>query len=71
MEVLNRVKAKTPSFFKKVRKFAVILSVVATSIIGAQKSGEIDFPDFIYQISKYIAFMAATAAVIAQTTKED
>ena len=71
MEIVKRIKSKTPSFFKKLRKFAVIISVIATSVIGASKTGEIDFPEWLITSSKYIAFMAATAAMIAQTTKED
>lgn len=71
MEIIKRIKSETPSFFKKLRCAAVIIGIIASSILGAHKTGELNFPEWMIEISKYIAFMSATAAMIAQTTKTD
>lgn len=71
MNLLNRIKAETPPFFKKLRALSLIITAIATSLLTSQSliSGFV-LPDMIKNIATYciiggiaIAATSTTAAV--------
>jgi len=67
MEVVKRLKAPTPKFFKKVRNLGLVLTAIGTGIIGAP----IVLPVAIASIGGYLVLGGTIAAGVAQLTKED
>lgn len=67
MEIIERAKAKTPKFFKKVRNIGLVLTAIGTGIIGAP----VALPAAIVGIGGYLILGGSVAAGIAQLTKED
>ena len=68
MELIKRVTSPTPDFFKKAKKYAVILIVIAGSLIAADKTGVLDLPDIISTISTYLMVIGGAVLGTAQTT---
>lgn len=66
-ELYKRILADTPLFFKKLRNKAVVLGVVAASILA---TGYID-DEGIARILRYIVAVNAAIAAVSQTTKTD
>ena len=54
MEIVDRVKSKTPPFFKKVRKVALALTAIAGCVLTADAEGSLAFPEWLVTGSKYI-----------------
>lgn len=70
MEIINRVFSPTPDFFKKARKYAIILIAIAVGLIAADKTGILDLPDVVGQISTYLIVIGGAVFGTAQTTKK-
>jgi hypothetical protein len=71
-KIIERIKADTPAFFKRIIAFAITLGVVATTVKGIDASmDEITLSDQIHTILNYIIFGAAIATGISGTAKED
>lgn len=70
MELLKRIQSPTPDFFQKAKKYAVILIVVATALIAADKTGMLDLPNIVVQISAYLIVIGGAIFGTAQTTKK-
>ena len=67
MEIVKRLKAPTPKFFKKVRNLGLLLTAIGTGIIGAP----VVLPVAIASIGGYLVLGGTIAAGVAQLTKED
>lgn len=67
MEIVKRLKAPTPKFFKKVRNLGLVLTAIGTGIIGAP----VVLPVAFASIGGYLVLGGTIAAGVAQLTKED
>ena len=65
-EIMNRVNAPTPKFFKKLRNIGLILAAVATTIAAAP----IALPAVIIKIAGYMAVASGVASAVSQTAVE-
>ena len=63
----ERWNSKTPKFWKKVQKIAIISGVIAGAIISAPFS----IPVGIVTTATYIATISTTVATVAQLTVDD
>jgi hypothetical protein len=63
----ERWNSKTPKFWKKVQKIAIISGVIAGAIISAPFS----LPVGLVTAATYIATVSTTVATVAQLTVED
>lgn len=70
MELIKRIQSPTPDFFQKAKKYAVILIVIATALIAADKTGMLDLPDVVGQVSIYLIVIGGAVFGTAQTTKK-
>jgi len=64
MEIVQRMKAPTPSFFQKIKKIGLILTGISAAIITAPVS----LPAILVSIAGYAAVAGATATAISQLT---
>lgn len=64
MEVLKRLSEPTPKFWKKVRKYALILTAVGGTIATAPVS----LPAIIVTIGGYLATAGAVGVALSQMT---
>lgn len=62
-QIINRVKAPTPPFFKTVRLVGLILAAVAGTIAAAP----IAVPVVVTQVAAYLALAGAVASAVSQT----
>ena len=67
MEVFERLTARTPKFFRKVRNLGLFLTAIGTSIVAAP----IALPVAIASIGGYLVLGGSIAAGVAQLAKED
>lgn len=65
--IKKRWKAKTPKFWKRVQRWAIISGAVAGIIIAAP----VALPAAIITTATYVATISATIATTAQLTVED
>ena len=63
MKIIERIKAPTPKFFKKLRNIGIALAAIGTSIIAAPVS----LPAIILKIAGYLAVAGSVAGGISQT----
>ena len=63
----KRITAKTPKFWKKVQRWAIITGAVAGAIIAAP----VTLPVGVITAATYIAAVSATIATTSQLTIED
>lgn len=70
MNLINRIKAETPPFFKKLRSISLTITAIATSLLTSQSviSGFV-LPDSIKNIATYciiggIAIAATSSAAV-------
>ncbi|MBS1566392.1 MAG: hypothetical protein JST39_18560 [Bacteroidetes bacterium] len=63
MDILTRVTAPTPPFFTRLRNIGLVLSAVATALLGAP----VALPAIVAKIAGYIAVAGAVAASVSQT----
>ena len=66
-QIINRVKAPTPPFFKTVRLVGLILAAVAGTIAAAP----IAVPVIVTQVAGYLALAGAVASAVSQTAVKD
>lgn len=70
MNVIERVQAPTPKFFKKLRNISLVLAALGASIMTAP----IALPAIVIKIAGYIAVAGAVGSTVSQvvtTTEED
>lgn len=65
-QIVQRVKAPTPKFFKRLRNIGLTLAGVAGAILTAPVS----LPAVIIMVAKYIAVAGTVAGAVSQATKE-
>jgi len=66
MELKDRWKSKTPTFWKKVQKIAVAVGVVGGTIIAAP----VALPSAVVAVGGYLVAVGSVGAALAQLTKE-
>jgi hypothetical protein len=64
LNVLERVKAPTPKFFRVIRNVGLVLGAVGTTILTAGAA----LPVVVTSISGYMVTVGAVAAAVSQTT---
>jgi hypothetical protein len=57
-EIIERLSAESPDFFKKIRKIALFASLIITAILGL--SAFIDFPEKLTAVLTYILTLSGT-----------
>lgn len=68
--IVQRWKAETPDFFKKLKRVAITLGTSATAVWVANSSMSLSLADPILQVCKYtIAFCAAVGLTSQLTAK--
>lgn len=67
MNLIERVGAPTPKFFKKLRNIGLILAAVSGTIVAAP----IALPAVVIQIAGYLAVASSVASAVSQTAVED
>ena len=66
LTIVDRVLAKTPLFFRKVRTFGLILGMVGASLLAAP----IGLPALVVTIGGYLALAGGFITTVAQTAAE-
>ena len=66
MNIIERIQAPTPTFFKKVRKIGMIL----TGISGAVLAAPLYLPDAVVTVATYLGIVGSVATVISQAATE-
>jgi hypothetical protein len=67
MNILQRVAAPTPSFFKKLQLFGLILTAAAGVVIGGGQTA----PRQLIEVAKHIATAGAVLIAVSQVTVDD
>lgn len=67
MEILKRLKAPTPKFWKKVRNTMIAVGTVAGIVLAAP----VALPAAVATIAGYALTVGAVGTTLAQLTKED
>ena len=73
-EIIERWKAESPDFWKKIKNFAITLGTSAVSVIGAEKLFDLQnygVPQLVFTIAGYVIVACATLGLAAQITKKD
>jgi len=66
MTLLQRVKAPTPRFYKKLRNAGLTLAGVGTTLLGLPVS----LPLLLQQVAGYLVVAGSVASAICQTTSD-
>ena len=66
-EIIDRIKAPTPKFFKTLRNIGLSMAAIAATVLTAP----VALPAIIIQIAGYVAVAGGVLGVISQTAKED
>ena len=66
-EVLERIKAPTPKFFKKLRTIGLGLAAIAATVLAAP----VALPAVVIQIAGYLAVAGGVLGAVSQTAVED
>ena len=61
--IVQRVKAPTPKFFKKVRNISLALAAIGTTLLTAPVS----LPAVVIKIAGYLAVAGGVAGTVSQT----
>lgn len=64
MKILHRITSPTPPFFRKVRNLGIILTAIASAVIGLP----IALPAVVLEIAGALAIAGAVMAGLGQTT---
>lgn len=67
LNLLQRVVAPTPSFFKKLRSAGLILAAVSGGLMAAP----VPLPEVITQIAGYMAVAGGVISAVSQTTVDE
>jgi hypothetical protein len=62
MNLINRLQAPTPKFFRTIRNIGIVLAAVSSSIIAAP----VALPAIVVQIATYMAIAASVATALSQ-----
>ena len=65
-QIMQRVKAPTPKFFKKLRTIGLALAAVATAIAAAP----VALPLAVINVTGYLAVAGAVLSAVSQTAVE-
>jgi len=72
MEIIRRLKAPTPTWFKKIRRIGLTCVAVATALMTLNASvPSFVLPSFIMKVCTWMLISGTTATVIAQTATND
>ena len=66
MNLIKRIQAPTPSIFKKIRNFGIVLASVSAAILAAP----VALPAIIIQVAGYLAVAGTVASGISQITTD-
>ncbi len=66
-EIIDRIKAPTPKFFKTLRNIGLSMAAIAATVLTAP----VALPAIIIQIAGYVAVAGGVLGIISQTAKED
>lgn len=67
MNIIQRVKAPTPKFFKKIRNAGLMLAAISAAILAAP----IALPITVVHVAGYLAVAGGIATAISQTATGD
>lgn len=67
MNIIQRAKAPTPSFFKKLQLFGLVLTAASGVIIGGGQTS----PRQLIEISKHMATAGAVLIAVSQVTVDN
>lgn len=67
MNIVQRAKAPTPKFFKKLRNIGLTLAAISTAVISAP----VALPVAIVTIAGYVGVAGAVATTVSQLTVDD
>ena len=72
LELISRLKSETPTFFKKVRNFAITMGGLGVLILAAPIANpNIYFPEWIQKPASFLVYGGIIAGFIAQLAKKD
>jgi hypothetical protein len=63
MKITERVRSKTPSFFKKIRNIGIAVAAIGTTILTAP----VALPAVVIKIAGYLAVAGTVAGGVSQT----
>jgi hypothetical protein len=66
MNLIERLQAPTPKFFRTIRNIGIVLAAVSSSIIAAP----VALPAIVVQIATYMAIAASVATALSQAAVE-
>lgn len=66
MKIIQRAKAPTPKFFKKVRNISLTIAALGTTILTAP----VALPAVVLKIAGYLAVAGGVAGTVSQTAVE-
>jgi hypothetical protein len=66
MNLIERLQAPTPKFFRTIRNIGIVLAAVSSSIIAAP----VALPALVVQIATYMAIAASVATALSQAAVE-
>lgn len=67
MNIIDRIQAPTPKFFKKVRNIGLILAAVCGTLLASP----VALPLVVVKIAGYLAVAASAASAVSQATTEE
>ena len=67
MNILQRVTASTPPFFRKVRNIGLVLAAVSTAIVSAPLA----LPVVLVKIAAYLGVAGAVGGIVSQAVVKD
>jgi Ca2+/Na+ antiporter len=66
-EILERIKAPTPKFFKRLRSIGISVAAIGATLLAAP----VALPDVIINIAGYLVTAGGVLGIVSQTTKMD
>ena len=65
-EIMNRVNAPTPKFFKKLRNIGLVLATISGTLVAVP----VALPAVVVKIAGYLAVASGVASAVSQTAVE-
>lgn len=65
---IERFQAPTPEFFKRIRKFGIMLTTASIIVLAANSNFNLGLPPIIDQIGKYLGYGGFIAATLSSFT---
>jgi len=66
MQIIDRVKSPTPSFFKRIRNIGVVAAAIAAAILGSP----VAMPVILVKLAGYLVVAGSIASAVSQFTTE-